>query len=146
MEKAWARDFDKKKIFGVQKRFDGEELIELILKHPKASEFVVKKLWTEFISLDPIPKHTLSYWSDAFRKTNYEISELLTVILNSSYFWDDKYRGISVKSPSELLVGMIRVSKIMRYQSQCLMQGLLIWGRDYLIHQMLADGAMVIIG
>jgi uncharacterized protein (DUF1800 family) len=31
--------------------------------------------------------------------------------LNSSYFWDDKYRGTSVKSPSELLVGMVRVSQ-----------------------------------
>ena len=111
LERAWARDFAKKKIFGVQKKFDGEELVELILKHTKASEYVVKKLWSEFVSLEPIPKHTLLYWSDAFRKTNYDISELLTVILNSSYFWDDKYRGTSVKSPSELLVGMVRVSQ-----------------------------------
>ena len=111
LEKAWARDFTKKKIFGVQKNFDGEKLVELILRHPKASEFVVKKLWSEFISLEPIPKDTLLHWSDAFRKSNYEISELLTVILNSSYFWDDKYRGTSVKSPSELLVGMLRMSQ-----------------------------------
>jgi uncharacterized protein (DUF1800 family) len=111
LENAWARDFTKKKIFGVQKKIDGEELVELILLHPKSSEFVVKNFWSEFISLEPIPKDTLLHWSDAFRKTNYEISELLTVILNSSYFWDEKYRGTSVKSPSELLVGMVRMSQ-----------------------------------
>ena len=33
------------------------------------------------------------------------------MILNSSYFWDEKYRGTSVKSPSELLVGMVRMSQ-----------------------------------
>ena len=42
---------------------------------------------------------------------NYEISEMLTVILNSSYFWEYKYRATSVKSPSELLVGVIRMSQ-----------------------------------
>lgn len=111
IEKAWARDFTRKKIFGEKKNFDGEKLVELILRHPKASEFVVKRLWSEFISLEPIPEEALRHWSDAFRKMNYEISELLAVILNSSYFWEDKYRGTSVKSPSELLVGVVRMSQ-----------------------------------
>jgi hypothetical protein len=111
IEKAWARDFSKKKIFGEKKNFDGEKLVELILRHPKASEFVVKRLWSEFISLEPIPEEVLLYWSDAFRQMNYDISELLVVILNSSYFWEDKYRGTSVKSPSELLVGVLRMSQ-----------------------------------
>ena len=111
VEKAWARDFSKKTIFGKKKNFDGEKLVELILNHPKASEFVVKRLWSEFISLEPIPEEALLHWSDAFRKMNYDISEMLTVILNSSYFWEYKYRATSVKSPSELLVGVIRMSQ-----------------------------------
>ena len=111
IEKAWARDFSQKKIFGEKKNFDGEKLVELILRHPKAAEFVVKRLWSEFISLEPIPEEALLHWSDAFRKMNYEISELLAVILNSSYFWEEKYRGTSVKSPSELLVGAVRMSQ-----------------------------------
>ena len=111
IEKAWARDFSKKMIFSEKKNFDGEKLVELILRHQKASEFVVKRFWSEFVSMEPIPQEALIHWSDAFRKMNYEISELLAVILNSSYFWEEKYRGTSVKSPSELLVGIVRMSQ-----------------------------------
>ena len=111
IENAWARDFTRKKIFGEKKNFDGEKLVELILRHPKASEFVVKRLWSEFISLEPIPEEALFHLSDAFRKMDYEISELLSVILNSSYFWEDKYRGTSVKSASEFMVGIVRMSQ-----------------------------------
>ena len=110
LEKSWARDFSKKNIFGIRKKFDGGSLVDLILRHRKASEFVVERLWSEFVSLEPIPTDVLAHWSEAFRKTDYEISELLTIILNSSHFWDDKYRGTSVKSPSELLVGMVRMA------------------------------------
>ena len=77
IEKAWARDFSKKEIFGEKKNFDGEKLVEIILRHQKASEFVVKRLWSEFVSLEPIPQEALLHWSDAFRKMNYEISEML---------------------------------------------------------------------
>ena len=111
LEKSWARDFSKKEIFGISKRFDGEGLVDLILMHQKASEFVVKRLWSEFVSLEPMPTEVLAHWSEAFRKTDYEISELLTIILNSSYFWDDKYRATSVKSPVELLIGLVRMAQ-----------------------------------
>ena len=111
LEKSWARDFSKKEIFGVRKKFDGEGLVDLILRHQKASEFVVRRLWSEFVSLEPMPTEALAHWSEAFRKTDYEISELLTIMLNSSYFWDEKYRATSVKSPVELLVGMVRMAQ-----------------------------------
>jgi uncharacterized protein (DUF1800 family) len=111
LEKSWARDFSKKKIFGVRKKFDGEGLVDLILRHQKASEFVVRRLWSEFVSLEPMPAEALAHWSDAFRKTDYQISELLTIMLNSSYFWDEKYRATTVKSPVELLVGMVRMAQ-----------------------------------
>ena len=136
LENSWARDFSKKEIFGVRKKFDGEGLVDLILRHQKASEFVVRRLWSEFVSLEPMPTEALAHWSEAFRKTDYEISELLTIMLNSSYFWDEKYRATSVKSPAELLVGMVRMAQHTGFQFQFLMHGLLIWGRSCLTPQM----------
>ena len=101
----------KKTIFGKKKNFDGEKLVELILRHQKASEFVVKRFWSEFVSLDPIPQEALIHWSDAFRKMNYEISELLAVILNSSYFWDEKYH-VYPKLAKKIRCGKYQVPQV----------------------------------
>lgn len=110
-EKAGARDYGEKTIFNRTGTFNGDDLVNLILSHPNSAEFLVKRLWVEFVSLDPIPGKALRYWTDAFRKTGYQIKELLTVMLNSAYFWDEQYRGTSVKSPVELLVGALRASQ-----------------------------------
>ena len=110
-EKAWARDYGEKTIFNKRGSFDGEDLVDLILTHPKSAEFVVRRIWREFVSLDPIPEQVLKQWSDSFRKTSYQIKALLEVMLNSAYFWDEQYRGTSVKSPVELLVGALRASQ-----------------------------------
>ena len=110
-EKSWARDFGEKTIFNKRGDFDGEDLVDLILSHPKSAEFVVRRVWREFVSLDPIPQRVLQHWSDGFRKTGYHIKALLEIMLNSTYFWDEQYRGTSVKSPIELLVGILRASQ-----------------------------------
>ena len=110
-ERGWARDYGEKTIFNRTGAFNGDDLVDLILSHPSSAEFLVRRLWVEFVSLDPIPDQALNHWVNAFRETGYQIKELLTVMLNSTYFWDEQYRGTSVKSPVELLVGALRASQ-----------------------------------
>ena len=110
-EKAWARDYTVKNIFGKRGNFDGHGLVDLILQQPAASRYVPKRLWAEFVSSEPPPEEAIAHWGQAFRETGFDIKALLTVVLNSHYFWEEQYVGSSVKSPVELVVGAVRATQ-----------------------------------
>lgn len=107
----WARDRSRKTIFGKRGNFNGDDMAELILAHPQASQHVSRRLWQEFVSSEAPPAEAIEAYADAFVASGYRIDALLEVMLNSAYFWDPAYRATSVKSPAELVVGAIRASK-----------------------------------
>ena len=110
-EKSWARDYGNKSIFGETGRFDGEDLVDLILRHPAAAEYVSLRFWKEFVSTDPMPDEVKQAWADGFRRSGYEVKSLLNIVLGSEVFWDPKYRATSVKSPIEFLIGSLRFAQ-----------------------------------
>ena len=115
VEQAWARDYGIKSIFGKRGNFNGHSLVDLILQQPAASEYVPKRLWREFISSEPPPAEVIRHWSKAFRDTGFDIKALVTVVLRSQYFWDEKYLGTSVKSPVELVIGAVRATQTINF-------------------------------
>ncbi len=96
-----------KRIFGQEGRFNGDDVITLLLQQPATSEFVVKKLWREFVSDVPSPpavRELASLW----RASNYEMKPLLRAVLLSEAFWAPANRGTLVKSPVDLVIGSLR--------------------------------------
>ena len=110
-EKSWARDYGRKKIFGKSGRFDGEDLVDLILRHPASAEYVAERFWREFVSSEPMPELLKPAWADGFRSSGYEIKSLLEIMLRSEAFWEPTYRATSVKSPVEFLIGSLRFAQ-----------------------------------
>ena len=100
-------DYGEKVIFGQRGRFDGDDLIELILQQPATAEFVVAKLWREFISPEPAAKQVKA-WAELLREHQYEIRPLLKAIFSSDVFWAQQQRGVLIKSPLQLVVGTAR--------------------------------------
>ena len=110
-EKPWARDYASKNIFGKSGRFDGEDLVDLILRHPASAEHVSKRFWREFVSSEAMPEAIKIAWADGFRSTGYDIKSLLEIVLRSEIFWNPSYRATSVKSPVEFLIGSLRFAQ-----------------------------------
>ena len=110
-EKSWARDYGIKKIFGESGKFDGEDLVDLILRHPASAKYVVQRFWQEFVSSEPMPEEIKLAWADGFRSSDYEIEFLLEIVLTSDIFWNSSYRATSVKSPVEFLIGSLRFAQ-----------------------------------
>lgn len=102
-----AHDGGEKTFLGQTGRFGGEEIIAILLKHPRTAETVVEKLWREFVSLTP-DRAEIGRLAASFRK-DYEIKPLVRAILLSAPFRDPANRGALIKSPIDLIVGSVRL-------------------------------------
>ncbi|PHV13259.1 DUF1800 domain-containing protein [Chitinimonas sp. BJB300] len=100
-------DFGEKTIFGQRGNYDPDAFLDLLLNKPETAEFVITKLWKEFISPQPDVVE-VKRWAKLFRDQRYEIKPLLQAMLSSDAFYAAQYRGVLVKSPVELTVGTFR--------------------------------------
>jgi uncharacterized protein (DUF1800 family) len=100
-------DDGEKTIFGQRGKFNGDDVVTLLLKHEKTAEFIVGKLWLEFVSPTP-NKEDVKRLAKVFRDNNYELKPLLRAMLLSDAFWAPNHRAVLVKSPVELVIGSLR--------------------------------------
>lgn len=100
-------DYGVKTVLGRSGRFDGDAVLDVVLERPQASEFIVAKLWREFVSADPDPREVKRI-AQVFRGRGYDIKVALRQLLTTDAFWDAANRGTMVKSPVELIVGTLR--------------------------------------
>ncbi len=96
-----------KNVLGRQGRFDGDDIIEILLEEPQTAIFISEKLWKEFVSPDPDPEE-IKRLATIFRTANYNIKKLMKAILTSDYFYRPENKMTLIKSPVELTVGTLR--------------------------------------
>lgn len=111
--KPWMHDKREKTIFGETGKFNGDDLIELILKQPASARFITAKLWRELIGDIEETDNTLEMHAAAFRNSGYDIKTLYKSLLNSDQFWEQQNRNSIVKSPATLIIGTIRSTGIL---------------------------------
>lgn len=107
-----------KQILGKTGRFDGDDVIDIILNHPQTSIFIVSKMCRYFVS-EAVDPQRVEELASSFRK-DYNIRNLLDNIFESTWFYEPQYRANRIKSPIELLVGMQRLSPISAIEDQLL--------------------------
>ena len=122
-------DAGSKTFLGKTGNFDGDDVIDIILKQDRTAVFVTEKLWRYFISPEPDPV-LVQAWTAAFRSSGYRIAGLLRTILSSEAFWAPENRHALVKSPVDLLIGFIRTWGITDYDPKRLTYQLSRLGQD----------------
>jgi uncharacterized protein (DUF1800 family) len=95
-----------KTVLGRSGALDGDAVLDILLAQPACAEFIVGKLWREFVSPEP-DQAEVRRIAARFR-ANYEIKPMLRDLLLSPVFWQPATRGTLVRSPVELVVGTIR--------------------------------------
>jgi uncharacterized protein (DUF1800 family) len=104
-------DGGEKTVLGRSGKFDGDAVLDILLDRPETAEFVVTKLWREFIS--PVPEaREVKRLAAVFRGSNYDIGKLMYALLTSDAFYAAPHRGVLIKSPVELLIGTLRTFEI----------------------------------
>lgn len=96
-----------KTVLGVSGNFDGDAVLDILLAQPQTAEFIVAKLWREFVSPTPDPQEVRRI-ARVFRDSRYDIGTALRALLTSDAFYAPRNRATLVKSPVDLVVGTLR--------------------------------------
>ena len=86
---------------------DGEEVLDLLARHPSTARFVARKLAVRFISDDP-PAALVERAAATFRRTDGDIRETVRTIVTSPEFFSRGAYRAKVKSPFELVTSALR--------------------------------------
>lgn len=97
-----------KTVLGETGRLDGDAVLDILLARPETARFVAAKLWREFVSDTP-DADVVERVAARFRQSGYDIKAALAALLSSDAFWDDRNRGVLVKSPAEFVAGTVRL-------------------------------------
>ncbi len=100
-------DTGRKTFMGKSGNFGGEDIIDIILEKPEAARFIAGKIFDYFVS-DRIDEVRVQELADRFYNSGYDIADLMHYLLTSDWFYEEKYRGAKIKSPVDLMAGLMR--------------------------------------
>jgi uncharacterized protein (DUF1800 family) len=103
----FVHDDGDKTVLGRSGNLDGDQVLDILLAQPQTSEFIVRKLWREFVSPDPDDAEVRRI-ARLFRDSGYDIKTAMQALLTCDAFYAPANRGTLVKSPVELVVGTLR--------------------------------------
>jgi len=88
---------------------DGEQVLDILAKHPSTAKFIATKLARRFVSDTP-PPALVDRAADKFRETDGNIREVVrTIVTSPEFFAAEAYRA-KVKTPFEFVVSAIRAT------------------------------------
>jgi uncharacterized protein (DUF1800 family) len=110
-------DSGEKTFLGETGKWNGEDIIRIIAKHPGTARFISRHLYNFFVADEPqVPawQHTpprdpelIKMLEDEYFKSNYNIRSMLRVLFNSDAFKNARFQ--KVKSPAETVAGTMRL-------------------------------------
>ncbi len=115
--KADDHDESEKSFLGHNGRFNGEDIIDIILQQPASVRFIARHLYNFFVADEPqVPSwsneaprdpEAIDILATAFTESNYEIGVVLRTLFNSDFFKEARFA--KVRSPAEVAVGTLRM-------------------------------------
>ncbi|HTD89469.1 MAG TPA: DUF1800 domain-containing protein [Burkholderiales bacterium] len=105
----FAHDDGDKTVLGRSGNLDGDAVLDILLAQPQTAEFIVCKLWREFVSPNAeADMAEVRRIAGVFRDSRYDIRAALRALLTSDAFYAPQHRATLVKSPVDLVVGTLR--------------------------------------
>jgi uncharacterized protein (DUF1800 family) len=86
---------------------DGEEVLDIVARHPATARFIARKLAVRFVSDDP-PPALVDRAAATFLRTDGDIRETVRTIVTSPEFFSRAAYHAKVKSPFELVASALR--------------------------------------
>ncbi|HYY15732.1 MAG TPA: DUF1800 domain-containing protein [Gammaproteobacteria bacterium] len=110
-------DDGEKEFLGHRGRFNGEDIINIIVQQPACHRFVARHLYNFFVADEPqVPAWSIEAPRDpkaidtlatTFRDSKYDVRSTLRVLFNSDFFKNARFAHM--KSPAEVVVGTLRL-------------------------------------
>ena len=124
---AWHFEFDpddhddgEKTFLGQTGSFDGDDIVDLICRQESTARFIARHLYDFFVAEEPpVPQWPYNEPRDpeaietlvrAYFDSNYDITAMLQTLFTSEFFKADESWFVKVKSPAELVAGVLRLT------------------------------------
>jgi uncharacterized protein (DUF1800 family) len=105
----YQHDTGRKSILGQAGEFGGEDGVRIVLEQDAAPEFIVSKLIRFFVMDEPAPSPELiAPLAALLRDSGMVIRPVVERILTSNLFYSEHAMGRKVRSPVELVIGLLR--------------------------------------
>lgn len=101
-------DEGSKTFLGKTGNFDGSDVLNMILEQKATAQFITTKIYKFFVNERP-DQDIINKLSVNFYHSGYDITKLMTEIFSSTWFYDQKNIGNRIKSPVELMAGIMRI-------------------------------------
>ncbi|MGB0522560.1 MAG: DUF1800 domain-containing protein [Flammeovirgaceae bacterium] len=98
-------DYDKKTVFGKTGRFDGKDMLNMLLAQKQTARYLSTKIYQYFVN-PKIDEARINQLADIFYQSDYDIKSLLKAIFTSDWFYDDEHIGKRIKSPIEFVASL----------------------------------------
>ena len=114
-------DDGEKTFLGETGDFNGEDIIDIICRQPATARFISRHLYHFFVADEPpVPQwpyepprdpEAIEALTQAYFDSNYDLGSMLRVLFYSDFFRSEDCRYAKVKSPAELVTGVIRLTE-----------------------------------
>jgi Protein of unknown function (DUF1800) len=102
-------DGGTKTVLGRTGPWDGGDVVRIVLEQPAAARFLVRKLYQHLVSETASPPDALlEPLCESFRRSDYDIAELVRTILASRLFYSPHAFRQRIKGPVEYVLGAVR--------------------------------------
>lgn len=100
-------DFGEKAFLGRKGKFDGDDIVQIILEQPAASRHLARSLLLFFVTDSPSDE-LVSALAAKLAATRFDVRESLRALFLSEAFYADRVMFNHIKSPPEFIVGIAR--------------------------------------
>ena len=111
-------DDGEKTFLGNTGNFDGQDIIDIVVKQPATARFLARHLYNFFVADEPqVPSWNITPPNDpaaidaliaTYNETNGDVRAMLRTLFNSDFFKAARYSR--VKSPAELVIGTVKMA------------------------------------
>ena len=113
-------DDGEKEFLGQKGAFNGDDVVDIICQQEATARFISRHMYSYFVADEPpVPEWpytppadpaAIELLSRAYFDSGYDISAMLRVLFNSDFFRAESSWYSKVKSPVELVAGLIRLT------------------------------------
>ena len=125
---SWHYEFDandhddgEKEFLGRKGKFNGEDIIDIICEEKETARFIARHMYHFFVADEPpVPQwpyqpprdpEAIDQLVKSYFDNNYDIQEMMRFLFNSDFFKSKDCWYEKVKSPAELVTGVMRLTE-----------------------------------
>jgi uncharacterized protein (DUF1800 family) len=90
-----------------QGKKDGEDVLDLLARHPSTARFIATKLCRRLVADTP-SEAIVARGAEAFTSTNGDLAEVVRAIVGTADFWNEAFGAGKIKTPHEFVVSALR--------------------------------------